>query len=247
MTVSIRFENVSKAFRLTKQKPFLARDLFRRVFGRRPTERHIALSDVSFELEQGDSLGVIGTNGAGKSTLLSLIAKTSYPTAGQVTAVGRVGPLLELGAGFHPDLTGYENIFLNASLLGFTRQQVEQDLQSIIDYSELRDFIDAPLQTYSTGMIARLGFAVIAHMDPDILLADEILAVGDVGFQQKCERTMEQFRASGKTFVLVSHVMGTVQRLCRKVLWIEEGRVRAFGPVEQVSEAYLAASHGRDG
>jgi ABC-2 type transport system ATP-binding protein len=156
-----------------------------------------------------------------------------------VTVRGRVGPLLELGAGFHPDLTGLENIYLNASLLGLTREQVDQRLDSIIEYSGIRDFIDTPIQTYSTGMRARLGFAVIAHVDPDILLVDEALSVGDAQFQGKCERTLEDFLRAGKTLFLVSHSMHTVQALCRRAMWLHHGVVRAEGPAAEVCERYL--------
>ncbi len=236
----IRLAGVTKAYRLVHQRPFLARELWRRLLQKPSrTETFTALRDVSFEIERGEAVGVIGTNGSGKSTLLSLIARTSYPTAGTVEVEGRVGPLLELGAGFHPDLTGRENIFLNASLLGLSRAEVETRLESIIDYSGIRTFIDSPIQTYSTGMTARLGFSVVAHTDPDILLVDEVFAVGDADFQQRCEETIRGMIARGATLFLVSHDMRVVREICSKVIWIEEGRVREIGDPAKVVERYL--------
>jgi len=244
MASAIRFESVSKSFRVAHQRPFLAREIVRRILQRPATvEVHQALRAISFRVEQGESMGVIGTNGSGKSTLLSLIAGTSYATSGTVEVHGRVGPLLELGAGFHPDLTGLENIYLNASLLGLSREQVDQRLESIVEYSGIREFIDAPIQTYSTGMKARLGFAVIAHVEPDVLLVDEALSVGDAQFQGKCERTLEDFRRAGKTLFLVSHSLPTVQALCTRALWLHRGTIRADGPAAEVCERYLEFWH----
>lgn len=234
---AIRFQNVSKAFRLDLQRRFLASGLLRCLTSR-SAEMHWALRDVSFTIEHGDSVGVIGANGSGKSTLLSLMARTSYPTSGVVEVSGRIGPLLELGAGFHPLLTGYENIILNASLLGMTREEVMGNVDRIIDYAELREFIDAPLSKYSTGMVARLGFAVLAHLRPDILLVDEALSVGDAGFAAKCSATIQEFLATGTTIVIVSHDLPSITRLCRTAIWINKGRVEDQGPAEAVCERY---------
>jgi len=247
MSAAIQLETVSKAYRLHRQQPFLAKEILRRVL-QQPSkvELHWALKDVSFEVGRGESIGVIGNNGSGKSTLLSLIAKTSYPTRGTVTVKGRIGPMLELGAGFHPDLTGYENIFLNASLLGLSREKVESRLDSIIEYSGLGDFIYSPIQTYSTGMNARLGFAVIAHIDPDILLVDEILAVGDAEFQAKCQTTIRQFIEKGATLFFVSHSMGAVQDLCDRAIWLERGDMKAVGSAKDVVEQYQASELQRE-
>ena len=239
MSVAIRLDNVSKAFRILWQKPFLAKEILRRIL-QKPSgvERHWALRDISFEIEHGESVGIIGSNGSGKSTLLSLIAKTSYPTAGTVTVQGRVGPLLELGAGFQQELSGFENIYLNAALLGLSKEEVESKLDAIIEYAGLKDFIHSPIAYYSTGMTARLGFAVIANIEPDILLIDEILAVGDADFQAKCLRTMQEFVEKGTTLFLVSHDLPTVQKMCTRAIWIDDGRMRAIGDPEGVIELY---------
>ncbi|MCR9248214.1 MAG: ABC transporter ATP-binding protein [bacterium] len=235
----IRLTDVSKCYRIVRQRPFLAKVLFKKLMRRAdPPEVHWALRDISFEVGDGESVGVIGYNGSGKSTLLSLIARTSYPTSGTVEVQGRIGPLLELGAGFAPELTGLENIFLNASLLGLQREEVDAKLESIIEYAGIGDYVYSPLSTYSTGMGARLGFAVIAHIDPDILLIDEALAVGDSEFQGKCMVTMEGFKARGKTMFLVTHDMAMVQRICDRAIWIDRGRVLAIGPSDEVVAKY---------
>ena len=220
----------------------LAKELFRVLMRKsNPGELHWALRDISFDIEKGEAVGVIGSNGSGKSTLLSLIARTSYPTHGTVHVDGRIGPLLELGAGFAPQLTGLENIYLNASLLGLQREEVDARLESIIEYSGIGDFVYSPLSTYSTGMSARLGFAVIAHIDPDILLIDEALAVGDAAFQDKCMATMQEFKERGKTMFLVTHDMGAVLRTCERTIWIDRGDLRADGPSEEVVQLYQEA------
>ena len=241
MSAVIRFDAVTKGYRVHNRQPFLARQFVSRLL-QRPSHvaRQTALVDVTFEVERGESVGIVGANGSGKTTLLSLVARTTYPTRGTVHVEGRVGPLLGLGAGFHPDLTGYENLYLNASLLGLTRREVDERVGSIIDYAEAGEYIHAPVQTYSTGMIARIGFAVLAHIDPDILLVDEVLAVGDARFQAKCAATMGEFRDRGVTQMLVSHNLGLIERLCRRVLWINRGVVRADGPVAEVLAGYRA-------
>jgi ABC-type polysaccharide/polyol phosphate transport system ATPase subunit len=239
MATAIRFEHVGKSFLVQHQRPFLAKELLRSLL-QRPTHSNDfwALRDVSFEIERGESVAILGTNGSGKSTTLALIAQTSRPTEGKVTVDGRLGPLLELGAGFHPDLTGYENVYLNASLLGLTRRQVDGLLARIIEYSGIGNFIDAPIQTYSTGMKARLGFAVIAHIDPDILLLDEVLSVGDGQFAHKCEATIHDFQKAGKTLCFVSHSPSQVLALCHRAIWLQHGRVQAIGPAKDVCEQY---------
>ncbi|MEZ5966275.1 MAG: ABC transporter ATP-binding protein [Planctomycetota bacterium] len=246
---AITFEHVGKTYLLAHQRRFLAREVIQALLARPArVERLSALTDVSFRIERGESLGVVGTNGAGKSTLLSLIAGTSRPTSGRVEVNGRIGPLLELGAGFHMDLTGAENVYLNAALLGLSRQEVDARFDAIVEFSGLRDFIDAPIKTYSTGMAARLGFSVIAHIEPDILLIDELLSVGDKAFQSKCKETMESFLARGVTVVLVSHDLAAITSLCKWGLWLEKGRVRAFGPAAEVVPAYARSFpeyHGR--
>jgi lipopolysaccharide transport system ATP-binding protein len=239
MDTAIEFARVGKRYLVRHQRPFLMRELVRSVLQRPSAQHeHWALRDVSFTVGRGESVAVIGTNGAGKSTLLSLIAQTSAPTAGTVTVRGRIGPLLELGAGFHPDLSGLENVYLNASLLGLTRRQVDERLGSIVDYSGIAEFIDAPIQTYSSGMKARLGFAVIAHIEPEILLLDEVLVVGDGQFTQKCEATIREFKRRGVTLFLVSHGIDQVLSMCERVIWLHQGRLLEVGPAAEVCARY---------
>ena len=241
---AITVHNVSKCFRLETQQPFLAKELWRRVL-QRPSrvEEHWALRDITFEVENGESVAVVGMNGSGKSTLLSLIAQTSYPTTGTVEVEGRIGPLLELGAGFHPDLTGRENVYLNGALLGLRREEIDAKFESIAAYADIGAHLDAPLHTYSTGMWGRLGFAVLAHIDPDVLIVDETLSVGDADFQRKCERTMRQQLARGMTMFLVSHSMETVRELCGRAILLHEGRIHAMGPTDDVLRAYDEVWH----
>jgi lipopolysaccharide transport system ATP-binding protein len=205
--------------------------------------RFEALRNISFSVYPGETFGIIGRNGAGKSTTLGLIAGVLSPSSGSVEVEGRVSPLLELGSGFHQELTGAENVELNGVLLGLSRRQVADRLQSIIDFSELGDYIDQPIRTYSSGMLARLGFSIVAHLDPHILLIDEILAVGDLSFQKKCTERLEYFKKNGVTMVFVSHSMEDVTGLCDRVMWIEDHTVRMIGPPEQVVEAYVGSVH----
>ena len=238
---AIRVSNVSKCFTVARQRPFFAGELMRRLLLRPSSkEQHLALQDISFEVEEGESIAVIGSNGSGKSTLLSLIARTSYPTSGTIEVNGRVGPMLELGAGFHPQLTGAENIHLNASLLGLQPAEVNAKFSSIVKYADIGPYIDSPIHTYSTGMTARLGFAVLAHIDPDVLIVDEALSVGDAVFTQKCQRTMQGLLKSGKTMFLVSHDMQTVKRLCNRTIWLHKGKRRAQGETAEIVDQYLA-------
>lgn len=241
MAAAIRLSEVSKCYRILRQQPFLAKTLFRALSRRSPPpELHWALREVSFEIGEGECVGVLGKNGSGKSTLLSLLARTSRPTYGKVEVRGRIGPLLELGAGFAAELTGLENIYLNASLLGLQRAEVDARLESIIDYAELGDFVYSPLSTYSTGMRARLGFAVVAHVDADVLLIDEALSVGDQAFQDKCTATMAEFQRRGTTMVLVTHDMPLIERMCSRAIWLDGGRVAAIGPSAEIVASYRA-------
>jgi len=205
-----------------------------------PAENFWALRDVSFSIAAGRMVGVIGPNGAGKSTLLRLIGGVGRPDEGSVTVRGRIGALLDLGAGFHPDLTGRENVFINGVISGLTRYNVARRFDSIVAFAELEGFIDNPLRTYSTGMQMRLGFAVAAHTDPEILLIDEILAVGDLAFQRKCLDRIAQFKAQGCTIILVSHDAGSIQRLCDEALWLRQGKLVACGPADVVAGQYVA-------
>lgn len=239
--LAVRLENVSVRYRVPHErigtlKEYAIRALQRRV----KNDEFWALRDINLEVRRGEVLGIIGRNGAGKSTLLKVVARVLRPTTGRVWIRGRVAPLLEFGAGFHPELTGRENIFLNGTLLGFSRREMEEKLERIVDFAELWDFIDAPLRTYSSGMVARLGFAIATDVRPDILIVDEVLSVGDEAFGRKAAGRMESFRDGGATVLLVSHAMSVVEATCERALWIDGGRVRAYGPAREVASAYRA-------
>lgn len=200
-----------------------------------------ALRDVSFEVADGELVGIIGRNGAGKSTLLKLLSRITYPTEGRIGTRGRVASLLEVGTGFHEELTGRENIFLNGSILGMKKREVAAKLDAIIGFSGVERFIDTPIKRYSSGMRLRLGFAVAAHLDPDVLIVDEVLAVGDAAFQKKCISAMEDLRGGGRTVLFVSHNMAAVENLCGRAIWIDGGRIRRDGETRHVIEEYMAA------
>ncbi len=200
-----------------------------------------ALRDVSLRLDKGESVGLIGHNGAGKTTLLKLVAGITRPTRGQIRTQGRLASLINLGAGFHPELTGRENIFLNAVILGLSRREVRTRFEEIVDFADLGPYIDTPLKRYSTGMTARLGFAVAAHVEPDLLLVDEVLSVGDVAFQDRSIRKMLSFRDSGRAILFVSHNLSAVEMMCQRTIWLDHGVVRREGPTEEVVRDYLAA------
>ncbi|MDM8302175.1 ABC transporter ATP-binding protein [Collinsella tanakaei] len=200
-----------------------------------------ALKDVSFRIRRGEIVGLVGTNGSGKSTMLKIIAGVLEPSRGSCTVRGNIAPLIELGAGFDPELTARENIYLNGALLGYTRQFIDDNLQDIIDFAELHDFMDMPLKNFSSGMVARIAFAIATVTEPDILIVDETLSVGDVFFQEKCERRIRQLIDSGDVTVLfVSHDIEQVERICQRAIWIEKGDLRMDGPVAEVCEAYRA-------
>jgi len=208
------------------------------VLQRKAYSRFQALKGVSFEVASGESLAVIGANGAGKSTLLSLVTGLSKPDKGTVTVNGRVAALLELGSGFHPDLTGMENVYLNASLLGFTERRTKALADEIVEFSGVRDFIDELLRTYSQGMVVRLAFSIAVHVDPDILIIDEILAVGDAEFQARCRDRIYGFREAGKTFLCVSHSKPSLLSLCDRAMWLDHGEMMMCGGIEDVFDAY---------
>ena len=237
--MAIRFDQVSQRFRIIHDRTDSFREAFVRMF-RSPgrSEDFYALRDVSLRIGRGESVGIIGRNGSGKSTLLKIIARVYKPTSGRVEIEGRVSALIELGAGFHHDLTGRENIVVNGALLGFSRREMKGKYRDIVAFAELEDFIDTPIKQYSSGMLARLGFAVATEVDPDILLVDVILAVGDEPFQHKCLERMNNFRRQGKTTVFVSHDMGLVQSLCNRVLLLDHGHLHADGPPKQVIARY---------
>jgi lipopolysaccharide transport system ATP-binding protein len=204
-----------------------------------PDEKFAALEGVSFHVAAGTTYGIIGRNGSGKSTALKLVAGITKPTTGTVKVQGRVSALIELGAGFHPEISGRENVFINGIMLGLSKREVARRFDEIVDFAELRDFIDAPVKTYSSGMYMRLGFAVAIHVDPDVLLVDEVLAVGDEGFTHKCLDKFGEFKRRGKTILLVTHSLSLVERFCDEALWLDSGKVRGEGDPRRVVDAYL--------
>ena len=206
-------------------------------------EEFWALKDINFEVPTGSTFGVIGSNGSGKSTLLKVMAGILMPEKGSVTIDGRVSALLELGAGFHPELSGRENVFLNGAILGLSKKEITARFDDIVEFAGLADFIDTPVKNYSSGMFVRLGFAVAAHVEPDVLLIDEVLSVGDESFQRRCAEKIEEFRRDGRTIVFVSHGLGQVEQLCQDVAWIEKGELRMLGPAAEVISAYQGDSH----
>jgi len=236
----IEFENVSKKFHRHAGQLLLRNHLTRLLTGQRE-EPFYALKQVSFSVERGESLAVIGSNGAGKSTLLGVVAGVLKPDGGMRTVNGKVGALLELGSGFHPDLTGRENVRLNAALLGLSRRQTAAAFEAVVEFSGIREFIDEPLRTYSSGMMMRLAFSVAINTDPEILLIDEVLAVGDAAFQAKCVERIHAFRKAGKTLLFVSH-SNIIQRLCDRALWLDHGELILNGPVAEVTAAYAGRS-----
>lgn len=246
---------VSKHYRLgqsrgdTMLREALVR-LLKKPFHRREQagETIWALNDLSFSVQAGEVVGIIGRNGAGKSTLLKVLSRITYPTSGTVDVQGRIASLLEVGTGFHEELTGRENVYLNGSIMGLKKREIEARIDAIVAFAGVEAFLDTPIKRYSSGMRMRLGFAVAAHLEPDVLLVDEVLAVGDIQFQKKCLDTMRDLRTGGRTVLLVSHNMAAVENLCQRTIWIDSGRVRMDGPTGQVVRAYMstfaAAGHG---
>src|SRR4029078_12393014 len=247
MTNIIEFENVSKRFVLNREQQDTIQGRFAKMLRRKPPgEEFWALRDVNFSVGKGESLGLVGDNGAGKSTALKLMTRILETTSGHVSMNGRVAALLELGSGFHPDLSGRENVFLNGSLLGFSRRDMQARLPEIVDFAEIGDFIDMEVKHYSSGMYTRLAFAVATAVDPDILITDEVLAVGDESFQRKCMDRIYRFRQQGKTIIFVSHALETVRALCDHAVWLDHGQARAVGAASQVIDAYLADGNQRE-
>jgi ABC-type polysaccharide/polyol phosphate transport system ATPase subunit len=241
---AIEVTNASKVYRRysrrrqfsTLKSALLSRSLIRNL---RPDETFAAVSDVTFTVPRGRTLGVIGRNGSGKSTLLKLVAGITKPTSGSVSVNGRVSALIELGAGFHPEISGRENVFINGIMLGLTKREVARRFDEIVDFAEMKDFIDAPVKTYSSGMYMRLGFAVAIHVDPDVLLVDEVLAVGDEGFTHKCLDKFSEFKRRGKTILLVTHSLGLIERFCDEALWMDAGHMKGMGDPKRVVGAYI--------
>ena len=238
---AILFQDVWKSFDLHAGQ-ILLRDRLRHMFQSHRPEKFHALREISFRIQHGESVAVIGHNGAGKSTLLNLTTRLCRPDRGVVEVHGgRLAPLLDLGAGFHPDLTGAENVCINAALLGLSRRKVREQFDEIVAFSEIGDFINEPLRTYSSGMMMRLAFSVATSVDPDILIIDEVLGVGDLAFAAKCRDRIMQFRRAGKTILCVSHSNDTLKDLCDRALWLDHGRVMDDGPIARVVEAYKSA------
>lgn len=237
--MTIRLQHVSKCYRLKRSGAGELKRLLARAAGRaghRP--EHWALRDINLQVEQGESVALMGVNGSGKSTLLRIISGVTKPTGGQVHVKGRVGGVVDLGAGFHADLTGYENIFLHGTLLGMSRGDIRRKLDAIADFSELGSFLHSPVRHYSWGMFLRLGFSVAVHADPEVMVVDEALAVGDGYFQWKCLQRIEEMKREGRTLLFVSHVPDAAEAVCRRAVWIADGVVRADGPSQEVAEDY---------
>jgi len=238
---AVWLEGVSVRYRVPSERIGTFKEyVIRRLRGQVEQREFSALREVSLEVAPGEVLGLVGRNGAGKSTLLKLVARVLAPSAGRVVVQGQVAPLLELGAGFHPELTGRENVYLNGTLLGHSRREVDARFEEVATFADIGDFIEAPLRTYSSGMVARLGFAVATAWAPDILLLDEVLAVGDEPFQRKCFDRLRSFRDRGSTVLFVSHSAEQVLRMCTRVVWLDHGQVRAVGEAHEVTAAYQA-------
>lgn len=236
---AIEVIGMTKKFKLFYDKPTTLKE--RLVFwNHKKAETRTVLDNINVEIKKGETVALIGVNGSGKSTLLKLMTKIIYPTNGKIVTHGKLTSLLELGAGFHPDFTGRENIYFNASIFGLTRKEIDKRLDDIIKFSELEEFIDNPVRTYSSGQYMRLAFSIAINVDAEILLIDEILAVGDQHFQEKCFEKLKELRDSDKTIVIVSHSMGVIKDICKRGIWINEGKVQMDGPIDEVVDKYLS-------
>ena len=239
--VVVDVRNVTMKFNLSTEKVDNLKEYFIRIVKRNLMyNEFIAVNDVSFQVHKGEVFGLVGLNGSGKSTMLKLISGIYKPSSGKVKVQGVLAPLIELGAGFDMNLTARENVFLNGSVMGYSKKFLLGKLDEIIDFAELREFMDVPLKNFSSGMVARLGFAIATVIEPDILICDEILAVGDYQFQQKCERRITQMRENGVTILFVSHSIEQVQRICHRALWLDHGHMKMIGPVDEVCRAYMS-------
>ena len=249
--VAIRLEGVTKRYRAGRSRTVvdLVASTLDRIRGRRQEVYSVsrgridasvyALRDVTFDVTEGQGLGVIGSNGAGKTTLLKLISRVTWPTSGRVRVAGRVVSLIELGAGFHPELTGRENVYLGGGLFGLSSREIDKRFDDIVQFAEVERLIDTPMKRYSSGLYARLGFSVAIHSNPDIVLVDEVLAVGDAAFRRRALESLRRLIAEGKTVLFISHDMWNVRRLCDRILWMDEGQVRAYGPATEIAERYM--------
>lgn len=235
---AIEVDNIYKSFKIYADKSHSLKEkiLF---WKRNRYYNRVILNGISFSVKKGEAVGIIGKNGCGKSTLLKLLTKIIYPSAGNIKMLGRVVSLIELGAGFHPDMSGRENIYINASIFGLTRKEINAKLDDIINFSELREFIDEPVRIYSSGMYARLAFSVAIHVNADILLIDEILGVGDIAFQNKCFQYLKSIKKSGVTIVIVSHSLGQIEEICDRSIWIKDGKIELVGAPKEVHSHFL--------
>lgn len=241
MAIAIEFDKVTKRYPLYHHIGSGIKELIfnpKRALSLLSGRSYLAIEDISFQIKKGESVALIGRNGAGKSTSLGLVAGVIKPSEGKVNVTGRVASMLELGGGFHPELTGRENIRLNATLLGLRKKEINAKINEIIEFSELGEFIDEPIRVYSSGMLAKLGFSVITQVDPEILIIDEVLAVGDISFQRKCIDVINEFKKKGVTILFVSHSMGDISKVCDKVIWIENHKIRRIGESTQVIQEY---------
>ena len=255
--IAIKVDGLGKKYRLSHREDAVEPDTaagalaesIKRILRRRGTTREEfwALRDVSFEVPRGQTLGIVGANGAGKSTLLSLLSGVTEPSEGRAVLDGRVGALLEVGTGFHPDLTGRDNVYLNGAILGMTGREIEQRFDEIVEFSGVRKFLDTQVKHYSSGMYVRLAFSIAAHLDPDILLVDEVLSVGDQAFQDKCLGRLRESTEAGRTVIFISHNMSTITSLCERGLYVQKGRIAFDGPIEKTIETYLSSQHRLDG
>ena len=236
--IAIKVENMTKTFKLYSDKPNTLKERLVRGWKNKPEIRTV-LKDINVTINKGETVALIGVNGSGKSTLLKLMTKIIYPNKGKVTTYGKLTSLLELGAGFHPDFTGRENIYFNAAVFGLTRQEIDDRVNEIIEFSELGDYIDSPIRTYSSGMYMRLAFSVAINVDAEILLVDEILAVGDQHFQDKCFNKLKELANSDTTIVIVSHSLEAIKKLCKRGIWINNGEVAMDDKCDKVIDAYL--------
>lgn len=235
----IEIKNVTMKFNMAKEKVDSLKEYFIKLVKKQLMfEEFIALENISIDIKCGDVFGIVGLNGSGKSTLLKIISRILKPTSGYVVCHGSVSPLIELGAGFDIDLTARENIFLNGSVLGYTKRQMLDKFDEIVDFAELKDFLDVPIKNFSSGMVARLGFSIATITKPDILIVDEILSVGDFLFQQKCEKRINNLMSGGTTVIMVSHSIEQIRRLCKNVMWLERGHVKMFGDVQKICDEY---------
>ncbi|MDQ5984046.1 MAG: ABC transporter ATP-binding protein [Eubacteriales bacterium SKADARSKE-1] len=239
MALSVEVKSLEMHFNMSKERLTTLKEYFLKMVRKELRfEDFVVLHDISFKIEQGDVFGIVGLNGSGKSTLLKLISGIMRPTKGNVKTHGTIAPLIELGAGFDMELTARENIYLNGSVLGFSKKFMDERFDEIVEFSEMRDFLDTPMKNYSSGMVARIGFAIATMTTPDILIVDEILSVGDFKFQEKCERRINDIMNSNTTVIIVSHSIDQIERLCQHCLWLEHGGIRMIGDSQAVCDAY---------